>query len=81
MGENEMIIAANWKMNLLVDDARNLTAEFQKLAQNQGDSDVDILIFPPALYAEMVAKSLMQESSPGAVKIPILKCLGRIQVI
>lgn len=56
MGENEMIIAANWKMNLLVDDARNLTAEFQKLAQNQGDSDVNILIFPPALYAEMVAK-------------------------
>lgn len=49
-----MIIAANWKMNLLSHDARDLASEFQKIAKNQSVSDVQILIFPPAIYANMV---------------------------
>jgi triosephosphate isomerase len=43
----KQIVAANWKMNLLPDEAVKLTKEFNDLAKS---SDVDVYIFPSTLY-------------------------------
>lgn len=49
-----MIIAANWKMNLMHDEAQHLSLAFKELALKTPHTAVDIVIFPPALYAVLV---------------------------
>ena len=49
-----MIFAANWKMNLSVDEAKNLASALRDLACDQADETHEIVIFPPALYGMLV---------------------------
>ena len=52
-----MIIAANWKMNLTLAEAQKLTDAFQILADNEAGSDVEVVVFPPALYGPVISSS------------------------
>lgn len=52
-----MIIAANWKMNLSHDEAQKLAEGFRILAENEAGHGVELVVFPPALYASAVASS------------------------
>lgn len=55
-----MIIAANWKMNLVVTQAQELAKSYFDLTQNHQEimaqSDVEIVAFPPALYGFLMQK-------------------------
>lgn len=50
-----MILAANWKMNLLPDSAHELALAYHKMASTHADEmtaqNSAMVIFPPALYA------------------------------
>ena len=52
-----MIIAANWKMNLTHDEAQKLSDAFHELAQNEANQGVELVVFPPALYASAIQSS------------------------
>lgn len=52
-----MIIAANWKMNLTNDKAQKLAEAFHLLAKNEAGSGVELVVFPPALYASFMTSS------------------------
>lgn len=49
-----MLLAANWKMNLDHGEAQALAGEFAKMADN---SPASIIVFPPALYSEVLTKA------------------------
>ena len=49
-----MLLAANWKMNLVHSEAHALAGEFAKMADN---SHVSVIVFPPALYSDILAKA------------------------
>lgn len=50
-----MIIAANWKMNLTADEARDLAAFYADLAIKSSGHHCDVLVFAPALYAGILS--------------------------
>jgi triosephosphate isomerase len=47
-------IGANWKMNLLYDEAKKLFAELSK--SSLSDSDAEIVIFPSSIYLSEFAQ-------------------------
>ena len=53
-----MIIAANWKMNLLKTQARDLAKSYYELTQRHHElmkrCAIEIVAFPPALYASLL---------------------------
>lgn len=49
-----MLLAANWKMNLDYKEAQALAGEFAKMADN---THASIIVFPPALYSDLLAKA------------------------
>ena len=44
------IVAGNWKMNLVADEAIALVNAISQLQQT--DSAVELMVFPPALYIQ-----------------------------
>jgi len=53
------IVAGNWKMNLQLDEAKQLLQEIKALGKNV--SDVNLIINPPALYISLF-KELLENS-------------------
>lgn len=51
------IVAANWKMNLLEDEALQLANDFQQLAKSPA---IELYIFPPMLYLSRCIKQVDQ---------------------
>jgi triosephosphate isomerase len=51
------IVAANWKMNLLEDEALQLAHDFQQLAKSPA---IELYIFPPMLYLSRCIKQVDQ---------------------
>jgi triosephosphate isomerase len=49
------ILAANWKMNLLHNEAINLITTFSN-EKELNDKSIDVIIFPPSLYIQELAK-------------------------
>lgn len=49
------IVAGNWKMNLLSEEAIQLAKEIDQEAV--GQRDVEVMVFPPSLYISDIAKS------------------------
>lgn len=56
------IVAGNWKMNKLMDEAVALTSELVNMANDEVQGDVKIILCPPALYLTVIKKYI--ESSP-----------------
>ena len=52
-----MIIAANWKMNLTHEEALALCTSYSDMMQKTIKQDIEIIVFPPAIYAPMVEKA------------------------
>lgn len=44
------IVAGNWKMNKTLDEALILVSEVVNMVKDEVQSDVEIILFPPALY-------------------------------
>ena len=63
-----MLIAANWKMNLTYEQAQGLMAGYENLAnaidkQHAADaSALSVILFPPALYADLVSHAANRSS-------------------
>lgn len=49
------ILAANWKMNLLHDEAINLITAFST-EKELNDKSIDVIVFPPSLYIQELAQ-------------------------
>lgn len=49
----QKIVAGNWKMNLNLDEAKELV---QRVKENNNTENVTVMMFPPALYVADVAK-------------------------
>ena len=56
------IIVANWKMNLIGSEAKNLTETIKK--QSQGFKNIDIVLCPSFLDTEAIAKILKIQKDP-----------------
>ena len=61
MEKRKKIVAGNWKMNTLINDAVLLVKEVVKSAP--GDSGVTVVFFPPFPYIRMVRELLTEEMS------------------
>ena len=63
-----MLIAANWKMNLTYEQAQDLMAGYENLANVTDKRDtadgsaVSVIVFPPALYAGLASQSANRSS-------------------
>src|SRR5690606_14750450 len=44
------IVAGNWKMNKTLDEALVLVSEVANMVKDEVTSDVEVILFPPALY-------------------------------
>ncbi|MFT7343509.1 MAG: triosephosphate isomerase [Lentimonas sp.] len=58
------IVAGNWKMNLLPDEAEQLVDEI--LAKDNWPDNVQVIIFPPALYIQRLAQKASDRIIVGA---------------
>lgn len=52
------IVAGNWKMNTLPEDAKILASEISGMAESELNSNVELLVFPPISHAGEVSKLL-----------------------
>src|SRR5215217_3056171 len=50
------IVAGNWKMNKVLDEAVALTSELVNMANDEVQSDVKIILCPPAIYLTTIKK-------------------------
>ncbi|KAA6440059.1 triose-phosphate isomerase [Dyadobacter flavalbus] len=57
------IVAGNWKMNKVLDEAVALTSELITMAQDEVQGDVRIILCPPAIYLTVIKKYI--ENSPN----------------
>lgn len=57
------IVAGNWKMNKLMDEAVALTSELVNMANDEVQSDVKVILCPPAIYLTTINKYI--ESAPN----------------
>jgi triosephosphate isomerase len=49
------IVAGNWKMNTIFQDAEDLLYEIADLLNERGKGDAEVIICPPSLYLEMAS--------------------------
>ena len=80
------IVAGNWKMNLSPSQAADLFKELNET--NNWPTDVQMMLFPPALYLQGFAKTkgdhvmigaqnfFQKKVEPIQVNCPFLKCLN-----
>jgi triosephosphate isomerase len=57
------IVAGNWKMNKLMDEAVALTSELVNMANDEVRGDVKVILCPPAIYLTTIKKHI--ENSPN----------------
>ena len=57
------IVAGNWKMNKVLDEAVALTSELVNMANDEVQSDVKVILCPPSIYLTTIKKYL--ESAPN----------------
>lgn len=57
------IVAGNWKMNKLMDEAVALTSELVNMANDEVQGDVKVILCPPAIYLTTLKKYI--EESPN----------------
>jgi triosephosphate isomerase len=57
------IVAGNWKMNKLMDEAVALTSELVNMANDEVQGDVKVILCPPAIYLTTLKKYI--EASPN----------------
>lgn len=57
------IVAGNWKMNKLMDEAIALTSELVNMANDEVQGDVKVILCPPAIYLTTINKYI--ENSPN----------------
>ncbi|HET8859798.1 triose-phosphate isomerase [Marivirga sp.] len=93
----QKIVAGNWKMNKTLTEAQSLTSEIANMVEDEGPSDVKVVIAPPALFIYAVqnlipkigkivlaGQNCHQEDAgafTGEVSAPMLKSLGAQYVI
>ncbi|MFK7786105.1 MAG: triose-phosphate isomerase [Crocinitomicaceae bacterium] len=58
----QKIVAGNWKMNLLFDEGKVLVDE---ILEGSRPSDVDVMVFPTALYVQSLSEAAGQKMSVG----------------
>lgn len=91
------IVAGNWKMNKTLDEALILVSEVVNMVKDEVTGDVQVLLFPPALYvstlksyvkdAPMVSigvQNIHQKASgafTGEISAPMVKSLGLSHVL
>ncbi|QRR02823.1 triose-phosphate isomerase [Dyadobacter sandarakinus] len=56
------IVAGNWKMNKLMDEAVALTSELVNMVNDEVQGDVKVILCPPALYLPVI-KRYIEDSS------------------
>jgi len=57
------IVAGNWKMNKLMDEAVALTSELVNMANDEVQNDVKVILCPPAIYLTTINKYI--ETAPN----------------
>ncbi|REA60465.1 triose-phosphate isomerase [Dyadobacter luteus] len=57
------IVAGNWKMNKLADEAVALTSELVNMANDEVKGDAKVILCPPAIYLTTIKKYI--ENSPN----------------
>lgn len=86
------IVAGNWKMNKTLDEALILVSEVVNMVKDEVTSDVEVILFPPALYAATLKPYLKDSASvslgiqniyqkasgayTGEISAPMVKSLG-----
>jgi triosephosphate isomerase (TIM) len=55
------IVAGNWKMNLLKDEAQALTAEILGMLHDEELRDVNVILFPPFIYINTLINQVAGE--------------------
>lgn len=63
MKMRKQIVAGNWKMNLLADEAEQL---FRGLAELELNPAIEVVVFPPALYLNQLIRSNKSNVQIGA---------------
>ncbi|MCF8304590.1 MAG: triose-phosphate isomerase [Bacteroidales bacterium] len=53
MAERQKIVAGNWKMNKTFQEAQDLLFDIADQLDERGKGDVNVIVCPPALYAEL----------------------------
>ncbi|CAG5011503.1 Triosephosphate isomerase [Dyadobacter sp. CECT 9275] len=56
------IVAGNWKMNKVLDEAIALTSELVNMAHDEVTNDAEIILCPPAIYLSTIQKYI--ENAP-----------------
>ncbi len=56
------IVAGNWKMNLLKEEAQSLTAELIGMIKDEVSRPVNVILFPPFLYINALIQQCNVES-------------------
>jgi triosephosphate isomerase len=57
------IVAGNWKMNKVLDEAVALTSELVNMAKDEVSNDAKIILCPPAIYLTTIKKYI--EDAPN----------------
>ena len=86
------IVAGNWKMNKTLDEALTLVSEVANMVKDEVTSDVQVILFPPALYVSTLkpylketpsialgVQNIYQKASgafTGEISAPMVKSLG-----
>jgi triosephosphate isomerase len=86
------IVAGNWKMNKTLDEALILVSEVVNMVKDEVTSDVQVILFPPALYistlkpyvkdsslVELGVQNISQKSSgayTGEISAAMVKSMG-----
>ena len=86
------IVAGNWKMNKTYDEALVLVSELVNMVKDEVTGDVEVILFPPALYVSafrsyvkdvstihLGVQNIFQKASgayTGEISAPMVKSLG-----
>lgn len=57
------IVAGNWKMNKTLDEALVLVSEVVNMVKDEVTSDVEVILFPPALYLSTLNQYVKDSSN------------------
>ena len=68
MGNNKLIIAANWKMNLLLEEGKSLAASIKENIKDIGD--VEVVLLPSATLLSEISKII----SDSPIKLGAQNC-------
>lgn len=69
------IIAGNWKMNLLKEEAQALTAELIGMIKDEESRPVNVILFPPYLYINAL---IQQSNAESRISIGAQNCSDKV---